>query len=255
MDGLRGKWRGQTTLKKVLWSILAFVVVMTVIGAAAGGSSKKSNSVTNAALAQTTPEAPAVPVRLHLNEGNYSVWTTEAAISGTVTSGASVTVNGQPVPVHGGRWREPLRLHIGDNSIAVVATMDGRAPAESTIQVIRHHSTAELEAKAAARAQKEREGAETSARIQRLKEESQKEETSPGEAEEETTPGGESSEGECPNGTYENSNGNTICDPYTPENGERPAGATAECEDGTYSFSEHHSGTCSGHGGVKEWLE
>jgi hypothetical protein len=33
-----------------------------------------------------------------------------------------------------------------------------------------------------------------------------------------------------------------------------PAGATARCEDGTYSFSEHRSGTCSHHGGVAEWL-
>ena len=33
-----------------------------------------------------------------------------------------------------------------------------------------------------------------------------------------------------------------------------PAGATARCNDGTYSFSKHHQGTCSGHGGVAEWL-
>ena len=33
-----------------------------------------------------------------------------------------------------------------------------------------------------------------------------------------------------------------------------PAGATARCYDGTYSFSEHHSGTCSHHGGVADWL-
>ena len=34
-----------------------------------------------------------------------------------------------------------------------------------------------------------------------------------------------------------------------------PAGATARCRDGTYSFSLHHSGTCSHHGGVATWLE
>lgn len=33
-----------------------------------------------------------------------------------------------------------------------------------------------------------------------------------------------------------------------------PAGATAQCEDGTYSFSKHRSGTCSHHGGVASWL-
>jgi len=33
-----------------------------------------------------------------------------------------------------------------------------------------------------------------------------------------------------------------------------PAGATAECRDGTFSFSANHRGTCSHHGGVKRWL-
>jgi hypothetical protein len=29
---------------------------------------------------------------------------------------------------------------------------------------------------------------------------------------------------------------------------------TARCKDGHFSHSAHHSGTCSGHGGVAEWL-
>lgn len=33
-----------------------------------------------------------------------------------------------------------------------------------------------------------------------------------------------------------------------------PAGATAICRDGTYSFSQHRRGTCSHHGGVSVWL-
>lgn len=33
-----------------------------------------------------------------------------------------------------------------------------------------------------------------------------------------------------------------------------PAGATARCRDGTYSFSQSRRGTCSHHGGVAEWL-
>ena len=56
----------------------------------------------------------------------------------------------------------------------------------------------------------------------------------------------------CPNGTYVNSSGNTVCRPYATSSA--PAGATAKCRDGTYSFSQHRSGTCSHHGGVASWL-
>jgi serine/threonine-protein kinase len=35
---------------------------------------------------------------------------------------------------------------------------------------------------------------------------------------------------------------------------EYPPGATAICKDGTISFSQHQSGTCSRHGGVRKWL-
>jgi hypothetical protein len=33
-----------------------------------------------------------------------------------------------------------------------------------------------------------------------------------------------------------------------------PAGAIAKCKDGTYSHAKGHSGACSNHGGVGEWL-
>lgn len=56
----------------------------------------------------------------------------------------------------------------------------------------------------------------------------------------------------CPNGTYVNSAGNTVCRPY--EASGVPTGATAQCGDGTYSFSQSRRGTCSHHGGVAIWL-
>lgn len=56
----------------------------------------------------------------------------------------------------------------------------------------------------------------------------------------------------CLNGTYINSIGNTVCSPYVSNSA--PAGATAQCSDGTYSFSQSRSGTCSHHGGVAVWL-
>ena len=51
---------------------------------------------------------------------------------------------------------------------------------------------------------------------------------------------------------YTNVNGNTIQSPT--HYNSAPAGATAECRDGTYSFSQNHRGTCSHHGGVSRWL-
>ena len=36
-------------------------------------------------------------------------------------------------------------------------------------------------------------------------------------------------------------------------NGSVPAGATALCNDGSYSYAEHHQGACSQHGGVKQF--
>lgn len=56
----------------------------------------------------------------------------------------------------------------------------------------------------------------------------------------------------CTNGSYVNSAGNTVCSPETAPSA--PDGATAQCVDGTYSFSQTHSGTCSHHGGVAQWL-
>jgi hypothetical protein len=53
-------------------------------------------------------------------------------------------------------------------------------------------------------------------------------------------------------GTYVNSKGQTV---PRPENcSAPPEGATAQCRDGTYSFSKSRRGTCSHHGGVAKWL-
>ncbi|WP_243727431.1 DUF3761 domain-containing protein [Actinocrispum wychmicini] len=57
---------------------------------------------------------------------------------------------------------------------------------------------------------------------------------------------------ECTADQYRNVDGVCVNRPVAAPGA--PAGATAQCKDGTYSFSQHHSGTCSGHGGVARWL-
>lgn len=54
------------------------------------------------------------------------------------------------------------------------------------------------------------------------------------------------------NGTYVNSKGETV--PRPEDCSAPPKQATAQCRDGTYSFSRSRRGTCSHHGGVAKWL-
>lgn len=51
---------------------------------------------------------------------------------------------------------------------------------------------------------------------------------------------------------YTNSQGNQVHSPAYSDS--VPAGASAVCRDGTYSFSQSRRGTCSRHGGVAQWL-
>jgi Protein of unknown function (DUF3761) len=53
----------------------------------------------------------------------------------------------------------------------------------------------------------------------------------------------------CAVGYYKNADGKCVRRPS-----HDPRGATAQCRDGTYSYSQHASGTCSHHGGVRRWI-
>jgi hypothetical protein len=57
---------------------------------------------------------------------------------------------------------------------------------------------------------------------------------------------------ECGADFYRNSRG--VCVHRPEHSSSVPRGATAQCRDGTYSFSQSRRGTCSHHGGVARWL-
>jgi hypothetical protein len=220
--------------------------VMVVAATLAGcGSSSSSTSKASSVVdtSQAASEAKVLPVALHPRQASYSVSVPETTISGTASKGASVSVNGTKATVHSGHWHDRLHLHIGFNQVEVEATMSGRASTTRVIHVVRHHSAAELEALAHARALR----AEAK-RQHEIEARDRKEREAAAKREHEQA----HQQAECPNGTYENSAGNIVCKPY--ESPTQPAGATAQCEDGTYSFSESRSGTCSHHGGVAVWL-
>lgn len=54
--------------------------------------------------------------------------------------------------------------------------------------------------------------------------------------------------------TYVNTAGNTVHSPAYTSDDSIPVGASAQCKDGTYSFSQSSRGTCSHHGGVSRRL-
>jgi hypothetical protein len=56
----------------------------------------------------------------------------------------------------------------------------------------------------------------------------------------------------CGTSSYLNVQGRCVHRPV--QSSSMPTGATAQCRDGTYSFSQNHRGTCSHHGGVARWL-
>jgi uncharacterized protein DUF3761 len=55
----------------------------------------------------------------------------------------------------------------------------------------------------------------------------------------------------CNNNHYVNRSGHIVHSPSCGQ--ETGLHHTAECRDGSTSFSEHHQGTCSHHGGVAHW--
>jgi Protein of unknown function (DUF3761)/Glucodextranase, domain B len=199
---------------------------------ALGGCGETANTASNGEISPAAAVASAAPVALHLNAGNYSLAGSTTTLRGTVAYGAKVTVNGQRALVHGVHWSKALHLHLGQNRVTVEATLKGHRAARKTITVTREKSSTEVEAE-----NRSREPAP---------------EGQPGTAPQPTTTPAPGPGEACTNGTYVNSAGNTVCSPE--ESPSAPVGATAECADGTYSFSESRSGTCSHHGGVARWL-
>jgi hypothetical protein len=55
-------------------------------------------------------------------------------------------------------------------------------------------------------------------------------------------------------GHYRNVDGAVVHSPAHTDTGAAPAGASAQCRDGSFSFSAHRRGTCSHHGGVARLL-
>jgi hypothetical protein len=177
-------------------------------------------------------EASLASVGLHVDAGSHSVAGSTITVRGVATRGSTVTVDGHRATMRGVHWSETLDLRLGRNRVVVKAVLKGRKSARKTVLLIRERSSAEIEGQVPT--------PETQATPQQVAPPPPATTTNPVPSE------------ACTNGTYVNSAGNTVCSPE--ESPTDPPGATAQCVDGTYSFSQSRSGTCSHHGGVARWL-
>jgi hypothetical protein len=169
------RWHSESPHKHrwVLWGATA-VAVLLIVGIVVAAATQTTTSTSAPSRPIATPP-PAPPVSLTLSRGDYSVTTTTTVISGTVTAGSAVTVNGKAVPVDAtGAWHTTVHLDHGGNPLAINATLAGHPPGSDTITVTRNLSPAEVQAqKQAAAAYAQKQAAEKQAAAQRAAAEKQ----------------------------------------------------------------------------------
>ena len=194
-------------------------------------------------------------------------------LTGKVDPGDIVTVNGKAAQVTNDTFTISLDLHEGNNDLAVVV-LDGSKKTEKHFTIHRYTAAEIAEQKRLAAEKKAREeaarkvaaeeahqekiaaekekAAEAAAKKKQQQEAlaaKQKAEADAKKAQQQAAARAAQQAQQSSGSGYTNSSGN-----YVPSPSSNPSGATAKCRDGTYSYSQHHSGTCSHHGGVASWL-
>jgi len=100
-----------------------------IVASDANGSSVKNISVTLLASSGS-------PVLLTLNQIPSAVAINPITISGTVTSGATVTINGNPAIVIGTTWSLPVAMTQGSNNFQIVAAKSGLSDSTMSINLM-----------------------------------------------------------------------------------------------------------------------
>jgi hypothetical protein len=169
--GLRERWREASRGVQIIIVGVGLFALIAIISAVAGGGKKDDTTASSEPVAATAPapeqKATAPPVALKLATGDFSMTGSHTTLHGTVTAGAAVTVDEEPAHVHGTHWSKTVALQIGGNEEAVEATLVGHEPSSQAITVTRHHTQAELEAKAQARREREQKEREEKAAEER----------------------------------------------------------------------------------------
>jgi hypothetical protein len=235
--------------------LVGFGVLLAILVGALSSHSKTAHQSTTTAVGEPTAQAPAsqatTPTRHHVNDLAYTRCDQNISAGPHTTCGFADNV-----------FRAFAHDVSDEDGASADYTVDARSPATNRDYSMSCHTSGETTECSggagarvrfpvyAARVYTQPSSPQPEGTANSEGEEPEAAETAPDETEAEAS----REEAECTNGTYVNAAGNTVCSPEESPDGP-PAGATAKCEDGTYSFSESRSGTCSHHGGVGEWLQ
>lgn len=130
MSSDRDKQRRRPRIMTVRACLTVIAVFVLPLGTAACGSSDKS--------AQTAPTSSSVKVQVTAPVDGSSMRADRVTVRGTVApSDATVQIVGQSAQVGNGVFTGSVALHPGSNTIDVVASAAGSAPATTTITVTR----------------------------------------------------------------------------------------------------------------------
>ena len=155
------------------WTFITLAVLFLLggIGLITGNHGKTTNSGVASRQRPQQSATPAVPVQptvqLIVSNDGATVHASSAVLRGTVTAGATVTVNRSPARVRGGRWSKRVQLHdIGTSTpFQVDAAKLGYQSSVESPYLTRELSATERAARAAAkRAREQKAAAERAAR-------------------------------------------------------------------------------------------
>jgi hypothetical protein len=121
------------TVNGTIWSgnidLIPGANLITVVATDASGSTTRTATVTASAPAGTNPVLLTVsPVAAQTSQASLT-------LSGTVTAGATVTVNGVAAQVSGTTWSKPITLLSGSNVLHVLASKTGMDTSSSDLSV------------------------------------------------------------------------------------------------------------------------
>lgn len=133
---MRQAWRRRSRWTRIAIIAVTALVALVAIGALAGDPGKSKTAAVNDTAGATSTEAVKLDVVRPSSETS-TVTSATHVLRGSITPGASLTVNGKTVATTAGAFETIVPLEIGENELVIRATKPGLEEASSTLSITR----------------------------------------------------------------------------------------------------------------------